>query len=190
MKRTALLLSVLAAPLFAASSASAQDLKVGIVDMARVFGEYHKTKDAEAELEKRKQEARGELEGQDTKLKSYKEQLDALRKSVQDPAVSATVKESKKKKFEQVAEEAQALRTELLEFARRREAQLLEMFNRKRDGILAELREAVTKKSELTGYDLVFDKSARSTRDVPFLLYSKDARDFSAELIAELNASK
>jgi hypothetical protein len=36
-------------------------------------------------------------------------------------------------------------------------------------------------------YDLVFDKSARSTRGVPFLLYSKDARDFSAEMIAELN---
>jgi Skp family chaperone for outer membrane proteins len=158
--------------------------------MARVFGEYHRTKDAEAELEKRKDEARAEVEGQDTKLKAYRDELDALRKSINDPALGSDVRAAKKKQFEAKAEEAQALRTDLLDFARRREAQLLEMFNRKRDEILEELRGAVSKKSQLAGYDLVFDKSARSTRDVPFLLYSKDAKDFSSELIDELNASK
>jgi len=189
MKRAAIL-SLIAAPFVLAAPASAQELRVGTVDMARVFGEYHKTKDAEAELEERKNGARAEVEGQDTKLKAYKDELDALRKTINDPGTGTAVREAKKKQFEAKAEEAQSLRDDLLDFARRREAQLLEMFNRKRDEILEELREAVSKKSQITGYDLVFDKSARSTRDVPFLLYSKDARDFSAELIAELNAAK
>ena len=36
-------------------------------------------------------------------------------------------------------------------------------------------------------YDIVFDKSGLGTRGIPFLLHSKDAVDFSEELIGELN---
>jgi len=190
MKRAIALLPLFAAPMFALSSASAQELKIGIVDMARVFGEYHQTKEAEKELEGRKEGARKEVSGQETKLRALLEELDGFRKMLSDPGLGAEVRASRKKKAEAVADEATVLRDDLLKFARRREAQLLEMFNRKRESILEDLQAAVTKKSTIGGYDLVFDKSARSTRDVPFLLYSKDARDFSAELIEELNAPK
>lgn len=189
MKRAAII-SLLAVPLILAAPATAQELKVGTVDMSRVLGEYHKTKVAEDELDKLKEDARAEVKEDDDKLKAIAAELDTLKRAVSDPAVSADVRASKTKQFETKAEEARALRDELVTFARRREAQLLEMFNRKHAQILEELREAVSKKSQLTGYDLVFDKSARSTRDVPFLLYSKDARDFSTELIEELNAGK
>ena len=37
------------------------------------------------------------------------------------------------------------------------------------------------------GYDLVFDKSSKSTRGISFLLYSKDANDFSSKMITRLN---
>ena len=76
----------------------------------------------------------------------------------------------------------------LVEFAQRREKQLLEMFNHRREELLAEIQNKVSARSTADGYDLVFDRSARSVRGVPFLLYSKDARDFSAEMITELNA--
>jgi hypothetical protein len=36
-------------------------------------------------------------------------------------------------------------------------------------------------------YDIVFDKSGLGTRGIPFLLHSKDAVDFSKELIGVLN---
>ena len=92
-------------------------------------------------------------------------------------------------KAEKTLKEAQALRGELLEFARRRELQLLEMFNRQRDVLLTEIREEVTKHASAAGFDLVLDKSARGTKGILFLLYSKDARDFSAEMITKLNAA-
>ena len=36
-------------------------------------------------------------------------------------------------------------------------------------------------------YDLDFDKSSKSTRGISFLLYSKDANDFSSKMITRLN---
>jgi Skp family chaperone for outer membrane proteins len=36
-------------------TAISDELKVGIVDMTRVFGEYYKTKDVEKEIEKKRE---------------------------------------------------------------------------------------------------------------------------------------
>ena len=68
--------------------------------------------------------------------------------------------------------------------------QLMEMSKRRRDILLEEIQVAVSKRSKAEGYDLVFDKSARSIKGISFLLYSKDARDFSSEMIAELNGGR
>ena len=65
--------------------------------------------------------------------------------------------------------------------------QLMEMSKRKRGVILEEIQVAVSQHSKKEGYDLVFDKSARSTKGISFLLYSKVARDISAKMISELN---
>ena len=54
-------------------SASAQSLKVGIVDMNRVFAEYYKTKDADKVVNKQKESAKQEL---DSINNDYKKQSD------------------------------------------------------------------------------------------------------------------
>ncbi len=180
----ALSLTVLAAP------AGAQDLKVGIVDMERVFKEYHKTKVAEDELATRREEARADVDSRKATFDELKGRLEDLAKQIQDPGISTDVKAARQKQFESVREEALAAQDELRQFLERRQAQLTVMFEQRREEILEELTEAVAKKSTVVGYDLVFDKSATSTRSVPFLLYSKDARDFSAEMIEELNAGQ
>lgn len=174
-------------PVFPA--AHGQEIKVGVLDMARIFGEYYKTKDAEKSLASRKNDARKEVADQEEEFKKLLGKLEDLRKSINDPGVSVAAKSARQKQAEQTLKEAQALRGELLEFARRRELQLLEMFNRQRDVLLTEIREEVTKHASAAGFDLVLDKSARGTKGILFLLYSKDARDFSAEMITKLNAA-
>lgn len=183
--------TLLAVPALTLGAAHAQDaLKVGVVDMSRVFGEYHKTKGAETELETKKEGARKEVEEMELPLKELGKKLEALKKSAEDPAISPQLRQAKAKQFEAEVEKARSMQKEIMEFAQRREAQLLEMFNRRRDVLLKEISEGVKARATKDDYDLVFDKSARSTRGVPFLLYSKDARDFSAEMIAELNEGK
>ncbi len=183
----AFLLAALTMPVFL-PSVHGQEVKVGVLDMARVFGEYYKTKEAEKNLSSRKEGARKEVADQEAKLKELLEKINGLQKSMKDPELTVAVKSERQKQANQVIGEARAVRSELLEFARRRELQLLEMFNRERDVLLKEIRDEVTKHASQAGYDLVLDRSARGKQGILFLLYSKDARDFSSEMIAKLNA--
>ena len=58
---------------------------------------------------------------------------------------------------------------------------------RMRKGLLDDISQHVEEKSQKDNYDLVFDKSGVSPSGVKFLLHSKDAVDFSNEVLAELN---
>ncbi len=60
---------------------------------------------------------------------------------------------------------------------------------RRRDSEGEEITAIVEANAKEQAYDLVFDKSGLSMNAVPFLLHSKDAVDFSNEIIAELNKS-
>ena len=178
--------------LFALSSlftfpAISQEMKVGIVDMNRVFGEYHKTKEIEKEIQKKRDTARKDVLERDNELKEKINGLKVLQREIADPVSSREVRAASQKRAQQVADEARVMRDGVLDFARKREMQLMEMSKRKRNVILEEIQLAVSKHSKKEGYDLVFNKSARSTKGISFLLYSKDARDFSTKMISELN---
>jgi Skp family chaperone for outer membrane proteins len=54
-------------------------------------------------------------------------------------------------------------------------------------GILEEIRKLVEEQAKTDDYDYVFDKSGLSTSQVPFLLYTKDATDITADLLKDLN---
>ena len=156
--------------------AFSQEMKVGIVDMNRVFGEY-----------KQRDISRKEVAERDNELKEKIKELKTLEREIADPVSSREVRAASQKRAQKIADEARVMRNEVLDFARKREMQLMEMSKRQRGVILEEIQLAVSKHSKKEGYDLVFDKSTRSTKGISFLLYSKDARDFSSKMILELN---
>ena len=170
-----------------AGFAPAAPLKIGIVDMGRIYMEYQKTKDNEAELEKDKAEAKGEVEKRLKKFESLRKEFDALQKSVEGGNVSATARQKAEKEAQQKTMEMQSLRQDVEEFARRRQAQIADKLGRMRKDILADLHKFVAEKSKAEGYDLVFDKSGRSPTGVEFLLFSKDAIDFTDDLLKDIN---
>ena len=90
------LFAALSIPVFL-PSVQGQGLKIGVLDMARIFGEYHKTKEAEKNLSIRKDGARKEVAGQEAKLKQLLEKLNGLQKSIHDPEVSVAVKSARQK---------------------------------------------------------------------------------------------
>ncbi|MEZ5303143.1 MAG: OmpH family outer membrane protein [Verrucomicrobiales bacterium] len=68
----------------APSAAQAQGMKVGIVDMKRVFAEYYKTKDAEKKVNDGKAAAKKELDERNAKYKQLLGEYQSL------PSSSAT----------------------------------------------------------------------------------------------------
>lgn len=182
---------IVAASFLAAGMASAQtavsEMKIGIVDMKRVFQEYYKTKDAEKKVNDDKSKAKKELDDRSAKYRDLITKWNDSQKILQDKLVNEELKQQKAKEAQGIATEAKALEREIDEFRRRREAQLQEQVMRMRKNLLEDIRQRVEEKAKRDNYDLVFDKSGMSPSGVPFLLHSKDAVDFSTDVLTELN---
>jgi len=167
--------------------AGAQGMKVGIVDMNRVFAEYYKTKDAEQDVNDQKELAKKELEARNVQYKALIEKYQLLAKQIKDPAITAELRAQKQEEAKGIASEARSLEREKKEFADRRQRMLLTEVDRARKAIIEEIQDLVKATAKQRNYDIVFDKSGVGDRGIPFLLHSKDAVDFSKAIIEQLN---
>lgn len=173
--------------ILATASVHAADFKVGIVDMTRVFAEYGKTKDAEDKVEGNKELAKKELEVQREKYKKLIEKYQAYGPQLKDPAISETLRKKLTKEAEELAGELRNLERENAEEVQRRERQLQEEASRLRAGLMDEIAKVVADHARVQDFDIVFDKTGLSTRGIPLVLYTKEAVDFSEDIIKKLN---
>ena len=168
-------------------SASAQSLKVGIVDMNRVFAEYYKTKDADKVVNEQKEAAKKELDSINNDYKKLLDSYQKLAKEIKDPAIGEALRKKKTEEAQQVASKARALEREKKELTDRRQRMLLTEVDRKRKALIEEIQDVDCDMAKKKNYDVVFDKSGLGDRGIPFLLHSKDGVEISEELIKELN---
>jgi outer membrane protein len=180
-----------AAALTVASAFTAQaQVKVGMVDMNLVFSSYYKTKDAESKINEARAAAKKEL---DERMESLKKNLDEIKKleeEIQKPELSKDAKEQKLKQREQIINAANPLKREIDDFRTSREKQLQDQAVRMRNEIVKEITAIIQDRVQKDNYDLVFDKSGSSLNGVPIVLASRDAMDFSKDIIDTLNKNR
>ena len=191
MKRILTLTLLTAALGFGAvSSASAQAVKIGTVDMKKVFENYYKTKDAEARINEARNQAKKELEDRMDTYKKSTEEVQKLNDDIQRPELSKEAKEAKSKQRDEKIAELKTMEREVREFQATREKQLQEQSVRMRGGIVEEINKVVSDRVKAENYDLVFDKSGPSLNGVPILLHAKESFDFTDAVITSLNKNK
>lgn len=189
MIRSRLLRATLAAGLLLATATPAfsQGMKVGTVDMEKIFNEYHKTKKARARLKEVEDQAKAELE---ERMEAYKTLLEELKKMEQEAtneALSEDVKKEKIKKYQEKAVEAKGLEREISEFRQTRQRQIQEQILRMRRGLIKEIIEKITEKVKVDKYDLVFDRTGPSNAGYPLVVYSREGLDFTADIVQLVN---
>ena len=185
-----LLCSLLCLGLLGLTATSRAQVKLGTVDMNKIFSAYYKTKDAEARINEARNAAKGEL---DERMDTYKKDVDDINKlndDIQKPALSADAKASKTKDRDDKIQETKNLEREISEFQKTREKQLQEQAVRMRNGIVDEITKLVNDKVKTENYDVVMDRSGLSLNGVPILMYAKDGLDFSDDIIVQLNKNK
>ncbi len=191
MKIRLTLSSLLAAAVFCAVVPAAHaQLKVATVDMNKVFSGYYKTKDAENKINDAREVAKKEL---DERMESHKQMLDeinALNKDIDNPALSDTAKKDRNKKRDDKIGQVRQLEQEIQEFKGSREKQLQEQAVRMRNQIVEEIMKVVNDEVKEKSYDMVLDKSGQSLNGVLFVLYSQDKMDFSDMVITALNKNR
>lgn len=172
-----------------AVSTHAADLKVGVVDLAKVFTEYHKTKVANTLLQENQSKAKEEMAERFSTMKKLNDELEKIRKEASDPVLNEEIRSKKRAQFESKAQEMRSLDQQIGEFKQRREQQLQQEGMQQRKTLYDDIVKAVAEKSKTDGYDLVFDKSGLGASGLPLLLHAKEgfAQDFTTAVIADLN---
>ena len=181
---------ILASLAFGAVSASAQTIRIGTVDMKKVFENYYKTKDAEARINEARNAAKKEM---DDRMDVYNKGVNEVKKmneEIESPALAKEAKEAKSKVRDEKVGELNTMQREINEFRQTREKQLQEQSVRMRGGIVDEINKIVEAKVKSENFDVVFDKSGPSLNGVPIVLYSRDAYEFTDEVIKSLNKNK
>ena len=192
MKKT---LSWVATGLFAATfvfvGQAKAELKVGTIDMQRVFTAYYKTREVEEKLNDAQKAAKEEL---DQRMELYKKNLDAINKlneEMNKPELSSASKDQKGQERDAKIAETKGMEKEIAEFRSTREKQLQEQWNRMRQGLIEEIMRVVNDQVRAQNFDVVFDKSGQSLNaGVPVLVYAREAMDFSESVISKLNANR
>jgi outer membrane protein len=191
MKKLAALSSIASvALLFSSLPADAQGIRIGTVDMNRIFSSYYKTKDAESRINEARAAAKKEL---DDRMENYKKNLDAINKlneEINKPELSKDAKDDKSKSRDEKIAETKNLEREIGEFRSTREKQLQEQAVRMRNGIVEEITKLVQDRVKTDQFDIVFDRSGSSLNGVPILVFAKDSLDFSEDIITSLNKNK
>jgi outer membrane protein len=190
MKKYLALPALLLSLAFGTATASAQALKIGTVDMKKVFESYYKTKDAEAKINEARNAAKKELEDRMDIAKKSLEEVKKLDEAIAKPELSREAKEQKAKQRSEKAAELQNMDREIREFQQSREKQLQEQSVRMRAGIVDDINKIVADKVKAENFELVFDKSGPSLNGVPIVLYARDSFDFTDAVITALNKTK
>lgn len=181
-----LLPSLVVIALLGTTPAFAQ-MKVGIVDMNKVFTSYYKTKEAETRLNDARAQAKTDLDSRLETLKSNMEEINKLEADTKKPELAADKKEAAIKQRDEKINEVRNLDREIGEFRQTRERQLQEQFMRMRGDIVQDIMKVVETRVKSDGYDLVLDSSGLGISQVKVVLYSAPSMDFSDSIITELN---
>jgi outer membrane protein len=148
----------------ASPSGFAQEMKIGYVNVAKVFENYQRTKASEAALEQRGKQKEAELEARMAELKKLRQSLELL---------NADAREAKAREIDEKTEELQRFRNATArDLGRERDRSARE--------ILDAIQGAVDQIAKAGGFSLIFDSRS--------LLYAVPAQDVTNEVLKLLNS--
>ena len=178
---------VCALALSGAAAAQEGKLKIATVDMQQLFKEYHRTNEAQKEINVERAKIQKDNNERLGRIRELDTELQNMRKQLEDPSIAEAKKQTVFNEWNVKQGEGIALDRERREFLQRRNSLLNEKMVARMKGILEEIRKLVEEKAKAEDFDYVFDKSGLSTSQVPFFLYTNDATDITAVLLKELN---
>lgn len=166
-KNSKIVLSTIIITLLLTSLAYTKELKIGVVDVERVYNEYEKAKSAREEIQKERTEKQIELSKKQAELKRLVDEYNQKK---------SKLKEDEMKNYEKKIND---LTTEINTFVRLTNQQLIEENRKKTQALLNDIAKVIQDYASKNGYDLIVDKKS--------LPYFSNSFDISEEIIKILN---
>ncbi len=173
----------------ASSPVACAQVKIGTVDVQRVFRASEKAQAAQAKLNAAKNAATKEFTERTDAYKKALDEINRLNQQLDTPALSPQAKAQKVQLRDVKIEGIKKLERELTEFRQTRERQLQEQMLRMKEAIVQEITGVVLGVVKAKKLDLVFDKSGASLSGFSPVLYARPSDDLTDEVIAGLKAA-
>lgn len=183
MKKTILILT---STLMLALGASAEH-KVATVDLRKVFDNYWRTKQADANIKEQAADLEKERKSMVDRFQKGEESYKKLLDGANDIALAAAERDKRKKEAENELLNLRDMETRIKQFDNTSRATLGEKQRRMRDNILQEIRDTIKAKVKPGGYTLVVDTAAETPNSTPIVLYTAGNDDLTDAVLAQLN---
>lgn len=172
----------------AGAGASAQDLRIAVVDMQETLNRYHRTEIEVGKINEIADEKRRALEERETAFQEEGNQGLELQRTMSDSSLAEAVRREAAEKFQVFARERQVRSVEIADAQRKSAAELAQARVEIEATLVSEIRSALDEIAESRGYDLVFDKSFLPKASKSILRLSDQVPDLTEDLVAALNA--
>ena len=174
---------------FLLSGSAWAQTRIGTVDLRKVFDNYWKKKQAEAQLKDRQADMEKEDKNMLEDYKKMKEDYQGLLSSANDQAVAPEERDRRKKAAEDKLKQMKDLEETVRQYESQARNTLLDQSQRTRTKILDEIRTVVSARAKTAGYSLVIDTAAESANATPIVLFTNNENDITDAIIKELNAA-
>lgn len=168
------------------SAASGAD-RIGVVDLERVFREYHKSRSVEEFINQRADAVRTYLAQMKTQLDSLRAEARKLGTDAANPALNETERRAARSRAAEAARKVRAKEAEIELYSSEVARDMRELESKKRAEIMADINAEVKRRATARGFNFIIDKSGRSLNAQPVLIVFPAGRDISDEVIRELN---
>lgn len=175
---------------FVATSASAQAVRILVVDLAQVYDSHYKTEEQNAKLRTDEQRAQEELEKLNAQGNDLVEEYKELVERAKNPALSETAKTRAEQEAQAKLEEIQRKQNEVQNFRVNTQRSLQQRIKNFRDILLEEISKIAVDVAKARGTNLLIDKSGPSLLGVSSVLYHDPAYDITDAVLAEINKTR
>jgi outer membrane protein len=173
-----------------AVTGQAQTMKIGTVDLNKIFEAYYKTEQAKTTVNTLQQNYNNDRKIKTDDFTKRRDDVVKLRDEANNPALSPDIKAQKNQLLQEKGKELLALEREIMEFDRQRRADIQQQMLRMRNEVVKEITDTVQVIGKQQGFTLVFDRTGQSMAAAPLLVFANEALDCSQVVIDKLNAAK
>ena len=185
MKKTIL---ILICSLALAGSAGAEQ-KLATIDLRKVFDNYWRTKQADANLKEQAADLEKERKIMVEQFQKGDEQYKKLLDGANDQALSTAERDKRKKDAESELLGLRDLEARIKQFDNTSRTTLGEKQRRMRDNILQEIRDTVKNVVKRSGHTLVLDTAAETANGTPIVLFNAGTDDITDTVLNQLNVN-
>ena len=185
--RTMLLVAV---SLTAEQSLTAQELKIGVIDFARIQREYFRTDLERKKFEANRSERLQAVEGMKARIRDLTELQRAAQEKLQDPSESEDAKKLIMTEAQERAGMITSLQREALIKENESNEALANEANAVQKALTGEINEAISSVAKEAGFAFVLNRTF-GINGIPPVPYvdEEQTQDFTDEVIAALNAN-